>query len=289
MPLHRLARTFARCGVEIAVSTLADWLAAAGDLLEPLVDELSRQLLDSYLVRTDATGIKVLDPTKAENIGRGAMWCYVSANQEVVYKYTPTVEAAAGPWTFLEGYDGYVQADASNSFDRLFNGGPRCSDSSWWAIRTSSHRSVAGGSSRTSSSPSRSKRRRASPSWGTTAGSSWAASLAARPGSSTSAVSTTAARGRRARTSRAPPNRCCSACNWAGPWRLRVIYWRDHADRSRVLLEQMALDLTEDVSSRGEEPGEALKYISWQAHEKNSKPAYFEVLSPYRSEFFWVE
>ncbi len=70
---------------------------------------------------------------------------------------------------------------------------------------------------------------------------------------------------------------------------LRVIYWRDQADLSRVLLEQMASDLAEDVRSRGEEPEEALKDIWWHAHEKNSKPAYFQVLSPYRGEFFGVE
>ena len=70
---------------------------------------------------------------------------------------------------------------------------------------------------------------------------------------------------------------------------LRVIYWRDQADLSRLLLEQMASDMAEDVRSRGEKPGEALKDLWWQAHEKNSKPAYFQVLSPYRGEFFGVE
>ena len=33
MPLHRLAGQLARSGVDIACSTLGDWLAAAADLL----------------------------------------------------------------------------------------------------------------------------------------------------------------------------------------------------------------------------------------------------------------
>jgi exodeoxyribonuclease V alpha subunit len=70
---------------------------------------------------------------------------------------------------------------------------------------------------------------------------------------------------------------------------LRVIYWRDQADLSRALLEQMASDMAEDVRSRGEEPGDALKEVWWQAHEKNSKPSYFQVLSPYRGEYFGVD
>lgn len=70
---------------------------------------------------------------------------------------------------------------------------------------------------------------------------------------------------------------------------LRVIYWRDQPDLFRALLEQMSLDMAEDVRSRGEEPGEALKDLWWQAHEKNSKPSYFQVLTPYRGEFFGIE
>ncbi len=70
---------------------------------------------------------------------------------------------------------------------------------------------------------------------------------------------------------------------------LRVIYWQDQADLSRILLDQMASDLAEDVKSRGTEPESKLKDIWWQAHEENCKPSYFQVLSPYRGEFFGVE
>ena len=58
---------------------------------------------------------------------------------------------------------------------------------------------------------------------------------------------------------------------------LRVIYWRDQEDLSRLLLEQMATDLAEDVQAGGEEPKSGLKEIWWQAHNKNNKPAYFQI------------
>jgi len=70
---------------------------------------------------------------------------------------------------------------------------------------------------------------------------------------------------------------------------LRVIYWRDQADLSRVLLEQMTSDMSEDIRTRGKEPGETLNDLWWQAHEKNSNPSYLQILSPYRGEFFGVE
>ena len=70
---------------------------------------------------------------------------------------------------------------------------------------------------------------------------------------------------------------------------LRVLYWQDQEDLARMLLEQMAADLTEDVRARQEDPSEEFPALWRQAHENNSKPAYFQVLSPYRGEFFGVE
>jgi transposase len=59
-PLHRLSRVYARSGVELPVSTLADWTAGVGDLVAPLVDRLAVRVLSAYIVRTDATGLRVL-------------------------------------------------------------------------------------------------------------------------------------------------------------------------------------------------------------------------------------
>jgi hypothetical protein len=41
---------------------------------------------------------------------------------DVIFRFTPTAEGASGPWLYLAGRTGYVQADASNTWDRLFNG-----------------------------------------------------------------------------------------------------------------------------------------------------------------------
>jgi len=121
-PLHRLSRIYARSGVELPVSTLADWTAGVGDLVAPLVDRLAGRVLSAYIVRTDATGLRVLDPTSPENIERGSIWAYVGDDRDVLFRYTKTGEGATGPWDFLAGRRGYIQADASNVFDRLFNG-----------------------------------------------------------------------------------------------------------------------------------------------------------------------
>jgi len=121
-PLHRLHRIYDRYGAFIPVSTLSDWTAAVGDLVEPLVERLAKRVLEAYIVRTDATGLMVLDPTSPENIRRGTLWALVGDDRDVLFRYTPTGEGATGPWEFLAGRKGYIQADASNVFDRLFNG-----------------------------------------------------------------------------------------------------------------------------------------------------------------------
>jgi len=121
-PLHRLSRIYARSGAEIPVSTLADWTAGVGDLVAPLVERLAARVLAADIVRTDATGLRVLDPQSPEHIQRGSMWAYIGDDRDVLLRYTPTGEGATGPWEFLAGRRGYIQADAANVFDRLFDG-----------------------------------------------------------------------------------------------------------------------------------------------------------------------
>ena len=121
-PLHRLHRIYLRSGINIPVSTMSDWMGEVADLFRPLADRLEARILAAYIDQMDATGVRVLDPESPENIERGTMWCYVGDERDVVFRYTATGEGATGPWNFLAGRTGYVQADAANVFDRVFNG-----------------------------------------------------------------------------------------------------------------------------------------------------------------------
>jgi transposase len=121
-PLTRQSRIFARGGAAIPVSTMADWVDATADFVMPIVDALEERVKTAHVIGTDATGLKVLEPRSADNIVRGTMWCYVGDRKDVLFKYAPTGEGETGPWEFLKGRAGYVQADAASVFDRLFNG-----------------------------------------------------------------------------------------------------------------------------------------------------------------------
>jgi transposase len=122
LPLHRLRRVYARGGVDLSVSTLCDWVAAVAEEVRPLaarIDELAR---GAFCVQIDGSGLKVLDRDDPEHIRKGTMWCYVGDRKHVVFKYAPTGSGEDGPWQYLTGRTGYTQADASNVFDRLYNG-----------------------------------------------------------------------------------------------------------------------------------------------------------------------
>lgn len=125
-PLHRIHRSaLADQGLDLPVSTLTDWVAEGGSACERVAAVLRRQVLERWLVRTDATGLRVLD---ADGAVRGTIWCYVGQSREpdeppdIAFVYTPTGEGETGPWAMLAGREGFVQADALNIYDRVFNG-----------------------------------------------------------------------------------------------------------------------------------------------------------------------
>ena len=122
LPLTRQSRIYARDGVEIPVSTMCDWVAAVTDEMTPVVGLIRERALKSYLLQTDGSGLKVLDRDDPEGVRKGTMWCYVGDRRWVYFEYAKTGAGAQGPWETLRGREGYVQADASNVFDRVYNG-----------------------------------------------------------------------------------------------------------------------------------------------------------------------
>jgi transposase len=120
LPLHRQEKIFSRHGVEISRKTMGGWLPAVTELLGPLYQAAKKVLFESKVIGTDDTGVKVLDP-KLSFARTGRIWPYVgdAHHPVVVYDYTPT-RSRDGPAKFLEGYTGYLQADAYSVYDAFF-------------------------------------------------------------------------------------------------------------------------------------------------------------------------
>jgi len=61
-PLYRQAEMYAREGVELERSTLADWVGGSSRLLEPLVEALRRHVMSAGKLHADDTPVPVLAP-----------------------------------------------------------------------------------------------------------------------------------------------------------------------------------------------------------------------------------
>lgn len=62
-PLHRQEATFARSGVSIPRSRLAEWTGICGVCLQPLVQALKSELLAQPVLHADETPVALLDPS----------------------------------------------------------------------------------------------------------------------------------------------------------------------------------------------------------------------------------
>jgi len=120
LPLHRQEKIFERHGVEISRKTMGGWMAQCADLLQPLYSSLKEVLFQSKVIGTDDTSVKVLDE-KLPFARTGRIWPYYGdeTHPVIAYDYTKNRQRA-GPEKFLEGYRGYLQADAYAGYDALY-------------------------------------------------------------------------------------------------------------------------------------------------------------------------
>ncbi len=74
LPLHRQKQRFARMGFDVSVSTLADQVTWATDLLRPLWRSAMAVVLGEKVMHLDGTGIAVLDRDVESGIKLGTLW-----------------------------------------------------------------------------------------------------------------------------------------------------------------------------------------------------------------------
>ena len=128
-PLYRQAEIYARAGVELDRSTLADWVGQSARLVRPLVDALGAHVMAAERVHADDTTVPVLDPGRGTT-KTGRLWCYVrddrpfdgTAPPAVLYHYSPD-RKGEHPRTHLAGFRGILQADGYTGYAGLYQRG----------------------------------------------------------------------------------------------------------------------------------------------------------------------
>jgi transposase len=112
MPLYRQEQKFARIGVSLNRSTMCGWLAFSATLLRPVWNHAKKLLLNSRVIETDDTPMKVQDRSKKKNIKIGRIWTYRGDRRHPfnLFDYTDG-RGRAGPLYFLQGFKGFLLGD----------------------------------------------------------------------------------------------------------------------------------------------------------------------------------
>ena len=127
LPLNRQSAAFAREGVELDVSTLADWVGASAATLKPLVEAIRAQVFAAERIHADDTTVPVLAKGQTRT---GRLWTYVRDDRPfggpdppaAAFFYSPD-RGGEHAERHLATYAGLMQADAYAGFNRLYEPG----------------------------------------------------------------------------------------------------------------------------------------------------------------------
>jgi transposase len=123
-PLNRQAERFAREGVPLSLSTLADQVGTCAGVLKPLHDLIAAHVLAAERLHGDDTPVPVLAKGKTDT---GRIWVYVRDDRPfggqtapaAVFQYSRD-RTGEHPEAHLTGFAGVLQADAFAGYNRLY-------------------------------------------------------------------------------------------------------------------------------------------------------------------------
>lgn len=124
LPLNRQSAAFSREGVELDVSTLADWVGACAAGLTALVDAIRDHVFAAERIHADDTPVPVLAKTRTRT---ARFWTYVRDDAPfggpdppaALFFYSPD-RSGIHPEQHLAGFAGLMQADAYAGFNALY-------------------------------------------------------------------------------------------------------------------------------------------------------------------------
>jgi len=124
LPLNRQSEGFAREGIDLDVSTLADWVGACTGTLAPLVTLIGSHVFNAERIHGDDTTVPVLAKMRTKT---GRLWTYVRDDRPfggqsppaAIFFYSSDREGVH-PTRHLASYAGIFQADAYAGYNDLY-------------------------------------------------------------------------------------------------------------------------------------------------------------------------
>ncbi len=145
LPLYRQSEIYAREGIDLDRSTLADWVGGASRTLRPLVDSLKRYVLSADKLHGDDVPVPVLEPGNGKT-KTGRLWTYVRDDRPAGSQAAPAVWFAYSPdrkgehpARHLSSYQGILQADGYAGFNQLYEKGAIIEAACWAHVRRKFH------------------------------------------------------------------------------------------------------------------------------------------------------
>ena len=130
LPLHRQEKIFRREGLHLPRSTLCGFVQGSVVLLSRIVDAMWEDAkAHARWICIDATGVLVFAQEKCR---RNHFWVMVAERDHVIFRYTKT-HNGLDPAKLLEGYCGYVIADASSVYHELYRREPGVIEAGCWS------------------------------------------------------------------------------------------------------------------------------------------------------------
>ena len=141
LPFYRLAKIFARHGIDINRSTMCGWALEVARKCEPIVEQLLKQIRAGPLVQMDETPVQVLNEAGRSNTGKSYMWVMRGGDPEkpvLVYRYHPS-RGKEIPKLYLSGYQGELQTDGYDGYTEIGNSDGIVHVGSWAHARRKFH------------------------------------------------------------------------------------------------------------------------------------------------------
>lgn len=124
LPLYRIEQIAARNQVNLARTTLSDWVGRLGVALQPLADRLVWHLLQGNTLHVDETPVSQLEPGRGKT-KKAYLWAYRSNDLQpvpriIVFDYQPG-RSGSCVRQFLSDWQGHLMVDDYSGYKASFN------------------------------------------------------------------------------------------------------------------------------------------------------------------------
>jgi hypothetical protein len=131
-PLYRQSAILLReAGVDIGRATMCGWVMRVGEMLEPVVGAMRKELLAGSYIQADETPVDVQTHDKRGQNHHAYLWQYGTPGGATVFDFRMS-RGREGPWRFLGQFEGILQTDDYIAYERGI-GGPKMVHAACWA------------------------------------------------------------------------------------------------------------------------------------------------------------